>query len=102
MAPTHYRTIVVDGLNIFYREAGQAEAPAILLLHGFPSSSRMWQPLIDRLADRYRMIAPDYPGFGHSDAPPAEAFTYSFDRIAEVIERFADKVGLARCAMVVQ
>ncbi len=59
MAPTHYRTIAVDGLNVFYREAGHDEAPAILLLHGFPSSSRMWQPLIDRRADRYRMIAPD-------------------------------------------
>jgi pimeloyl-ACP methyl ester carboxylesterase len=102
MAPTHYRTIAVDGLNIFYREAGPPEAPAILLLHGFPSSSRMWQPLIDRLADRYRMIAPDYPGFGHSDAPAADAFTYSFDRIAEVIERLADEVGLARYALVVQ
>jgi pimeloyl-ACP methyl ester carboxylesterase len=59
MASTHYRTIAADGLNIFYREAGPAEAPAILLLHGFPSSSRMWQPLNDRLADRYRMVAPD-------------------------------------------
>jgi pimeloyl-ACP methyl ester carboxylesterase len=73
-----------------------------LLLHGFPSSSRMWQPLIDRLADRYRMIAPDYPGFGHSDAPPPDSFSYSFDHIADYIERFTDDIGLTRHSLVVQ
>ena len=102
MTLTHYRTITVDGLNVFYREAGPTDAPAVLLLHGFPSSSRMWQPLIDRLADRYRMIAPDYPGFGHSDAPPADRFSYTFDHIADYVERFIDEIGLDRCSLVVQ
>ena len=72
MPPTRFRTVTVDGLSLFYREAGPPDAPSVLLLHGFPSSSRMWQPLIDRLADRYRLVAPDYPGFGHSDAPAAD------------------------------
>jgi pimeloyl-ACP methyl ester carboxylesterase len=102
MTLTHYRTITVDGLNVFYREAGPTDAPAVLLLHGFPSSSRMWQPLIDRLADRYRMIAPDYPGFGHSDAPPADGFSYTFDHIADYVERFIDEIGLDRYSLVVQ
>ena len=102
MTPTRYRTVTVDGLNLFYREAGPSDAPAVLLLHGFPSSSRMWQPLIDRLADRYRMVAPDYPGFGHSDAPPADSFSYTFDRIADYIERFADEIGLQSYSLVVQ
>ena len=73
MTPTRYRTVDIGGLDVFYREAGPSDAPAVLLLHGFPSSSRMWQPLIDQLADRYRMVAPDYPGFGQSDAPPANS-----------------------------
>jgi pimeloyl-ACP methyl ester carboxylesterase len=102
MMPTRYRTVVIDGLNVFYREAGPPDAPAVLLLHGFPSSSRMWQPLIDRLAERYRMIAPDYPGFGHSDAPPADSFGYTFDRIADYIERFTDEIAVNRYALVVQ
>ena len=67
MDRTTYRTVRAGGLSVFYREAGPADAPAILLLHGFPSSSRMWQPLLDRLAGPFRLIAPDYPGFGHSD-----------------------------------
>lgn len=69
MYRTAYRTVDVNGLSVFYREAGPQDAPTILLLHGFPSSSRMWQPLLDRLADRFHLLAPDYPGFGHSDAP---------------------------------
>jgi pimeloyl-ACP methyl ester carboxylesterase len=100
--PTRYRTIAVNDLQVFYREAGAPKGPALLLLHGFPSSPRMWQPLIDRLADRYRMIAPDYPGFGHSDAPPASDFAYTFDRIAEVVEDFTDHIGLDRYTFVVQ
>lgn len=102
MVPTHYRVVSVDDLRIFYREAGAPHNPAVLLLHGFPSSSRMWQPLLDRLAERYRLIAPDYPGFGHSDAPPADEFGYTFDRIAAYVERFADLLGLDRYTLVVQ
>jgi pimeloyl-ACP methyl ester carboxylesterase len=100
--PTRYRTVEVDDLHVFYRDAGPPDAPAVLLLHGFPSSSRMWQPLIDRLADRYHMIAPDYPGFGHTDAPSAGDFDYTFDRIADVVEHFTDHIGLDRYALVVQ
>jgi pimeloyl-ACP methyl ester carboxylesterase len=102
MNPTRYRTLHVNDLRLFYREAGPPDAPAVLLLHGFPSSSRMWQPLIDRLADSYRMVAPDYPGFGHSDAPPANSFSYTFDQLAEFIERFTDELALDRYSLVVQ
>jgi pimeloyl-ACP methyl ester carboxylesterase len=102
MPPTRFRTVTVDGLSLFYREAGPPDAPSVLLLHGFPSSSRMWQPLIDRLANRYRLVAPDYPGFGHSDAPPADSFEYTFDHIAEIVEKFTDEVGLQRYSLVVQ
>jgi pimeloyl-ACP methyl ester carboxylesterase len=102
MNPTRYQTVAVDGLKLFYREAGPSDAPAVLMLHGFPSSSRMWQPLIDRLADHYRLAAPDYPGFGHSDAPPADGFGYTFDHLAEFIERFTDEVALDRYALIVQ
>jgi pimeloyl-ACP methyl ester carboxylesterase len=102
MPPTRFRTVTVDGLSLFYREAGPPDAPSVLLLHGFPSSSRMWQPLIDRLANRYRLVAPDYPGFGHSDAPPADIFEYTFDHIAEIVEKFTDEVGLQRYSLVVQ
>jgi alpha-beta hydrolase superfamily lysophospholipase len=72
---TYYRTVKVDGLSIFYREAGRSDAPTILLLHGFPSSSRMYEPLFSRLSSQYHLIAPDYPGFGHSDAPSAKEFS---------------------------
>jgi pimeloyl-ACP methyl ester carboxylesterase len=91
-----YRTIAVDGLPIFYREAGDRDAPVILLLHGLPSSSRMYQPLLARLSDRYRLVAPDYPGFGHSAAPAPNAFIYTFDHLAEVITRFTEILGLSR------
>jgi pimeloyl-ACP methyl ester carboxylesterase len=102
MPPTRFRTVTVDDLSLFYREAGPPDAPSVLLLHGFPSSSRMWQPLIDRLANRYRLVAPDYPGFGHSDAPPADSFEYTFDHIAEIVEKFTDEMGLQRYSLVVQ
>lgn len=102
MTPTRFRTVDVDGVNLFYREAGPSDAPSVLLLHGFPSSSRMWQPLIDRLSDRYRLIAPDYPGFGHSDAPRAEDFRYTFDHIADVVEKFVDAIGLQAYSLAVQ
>ncbi len=97
-----YRTVQVDGLSIFYREAGPRDAPAILLLHGFPSSSRMFEPLFARLSDRYHMVAPDYPGFGHSDAPEPAAFAYTFDHIATVIDHFTQAVGLTHYSLYVQ
>jgi pimeloyl-ACP methyl ester carboxylesterase len=78
-----YRHAVVDGIKIFYREAGRADAPALLLLHGFPTSSHMFRDLMPLLADRYRVVAPDLPGFGFSDAPDADSFTYSFDNLAK-------------------
>src|SRR5258705_11839354 len=77
--PTFYRTIQIDGLSIFYREAGPKDAPTLLLLHGLPSSSRMFEPLFARLSDRYHLVAPDYPGFGHSDWPDPKKFAYTFD-----------------------
>ena len=83
--PILYRTIQVDGLSIFYREAGRRDAPTILFLHGLPSSSRMFQPLLTRLADDYHLVAPDYPGFGHSDWPDPTRFAYTFDNVASVM-----------------
>src|SRR5215471_20187351 len=94
--PTSYRTIQVDGLSIFYREAGPKEAPTILLLHGLPSSSRMFEPLFSRLSDRYHLVAPDYPGFGHSDWPDPKKFAYTFDHIAEIMSRLTEALGIAR------
>lgn len=102
MARTTYRTVSLDGLSIFYREAGPPDAPVLLLLHGFPSSSRMYEPLLDRLGDKYRLIAPDYPGFGHSDWPDPKAFAYSFDHLAETMGRFVGALGLARYSLFVQ
>ncbi len=101
-ARVSYRTIDVDGLSIFYREAGPKDAPTILLLHGLPSSSRMFEPLLHRLADRFHLIAPDYPGFGHSDAPDARSFAYTFDHIAAVMEHFTAALGLARYTLYMQ
>jgi len=92
----HYRSATVEGLNIAYREAGPADAPAIVLLHGFPTSSHMFRNLIPRLADRYHVIAPDYPGFGNSDAPPHDEFTYTFDHLADVIEQLLTKLQVDR------
>ena len=94
--PIFHRQIKVDGLNVFYREAGPAAAPKLLLLHGFPSSSRQYVKLMESLADRYHLVAPDYPGFGLSDALPAETFGYSFDRLADVVEGFCEALGLDR------
>lgn len=100
--PTFYRTVKVDGLSIFYREAGPRDAPTLLLLHGLPSSSRMFDPLLTRLADRYHLVAPDYPGFGHSDWPDPKQFAYTFDHLAEVITHFTETLGLARYSMYMQ
>jgi pimeloyl-ACP methyl ester carboxylesterase len=100
--PTHYRTVPVDGLSIFYREAGPTDAPTLLLLHGLPSSSRMFEPLFARLSDHYHLVAPDYPGFGHSDWPDPKHFGYTFDHIADIMNRFTEAVGLARYTLYMQ
>ena len=92
--PTLHKTVKVDGLDIFYREAGPKDAPTILLLHGFPTSSQMFRNLISALADRFHLVAPDYPGFGNSSMPAVDAFDYTFDRLAEVMEGFVDALGL--------
>jgi pimeloyl-ACP methyl ester carboxylesterase len=98
---TTYRTVSVDGLKVFYREAGEAHAPTLLLLHGFPTSSHMYRGLIPVLADRYHMVAPDLPGFGFTEAPDRTRFTYSFDHLAKVTERFTEILGLDRYALYV-
>lgn len=100
--PVYYRTIQVDGLSIFYREAGPKDAPTILLLHGLPSSSRMFQPLITRLSDQYHLVAPDYPGYGHSDWPDPQHFAYTFDHIAQVMNGFTQALGLAHYTVYMQ
>ncbi len=97
-----YLTVQVDGLNIFYREAGPESAPVLLLLHGFPSSSRMFQPLLERLSDRYRLIAPDFPGFGHSDWPDPGHFHYTFDNIATIMAHFTEALGITQYTLYVQ
>ncbi len=97
-----YRTTKVDGLTIFYREAGPKDAPPILLLHGLPSSSRMFDPLLARLGDKYHLIAPDYPGFGHSDWPDPKQFDYTFDHIARIIDDFSRVLGLSRYTLYMQ
>ena len=99
---THYRHVEVDGLSIFYREAGSPNAPTILLLHGFPTSSHMFRGLIPLLADRYHLVAPDYPGFGYSSTPSAATFNYTFDHLADVIDHFTDVIGLKRYALYMQ
>ncbi|MEI9813604.1 MAG: alpha/beta hydrolase [Acidobacteriota bacterium] len=99
---TFYRTKQIDGLSIFYREAGPVDAPTLLLLHGLPSSSRMFAPLLARLADRYHLIAPDYPGFGHSEWPDPKTFAYTFDRYAEILNHFTEALGLSRYTLYMQ
>jgi pimeloyl-ACP methyl ester carboxylesterase len=101
-APIAYRTVNVDGVNIAYREAGKADKPTILLLHGVPSSSRMYDGLMRKLGDDYHLVAPDYPGFGNSDAPDAATYTYTFDRLAQVMQKFTDAVGVQRYVLVMQ
>jgi pimeloyl-ACP methyl ester carboxylesterase len=100
--PVSYRTIKIDGLSIFYREAGPKDAPTLLLLHGLPSSSRMFEPLFARLSDRYHLVAPDYPGFGHTDWPDPKAFAYTFDHCAEILNRFTEALGLSHYSLYMQ
>ena len=97
-----YHTVEIDGLKIFYREAGLADTPTVLMLHGFPSSSRMWEPLLPLLADKYHLIAPDYPGFGSSDAPSSSSFTYTFDNLANVVDQLTVKLGITRYVLFMQ
>ena len=97
-----YHTVDIGGLNIFYREAGPSNAPTVLLLHGFPSSSRMWEPLLPLLADKYHLIAPDYPGFGNSDAPSPSGFTYTFDNLANVVDQLTVKLGITNYVLFMQ
>src|SRR4051794_16707891 len=99
---THHRTVTVDGVGIFYREAGPADAPVLLLLHGYPTSSHMFRHLIPALAGPYRVIAPDHIGFGRSSAPSVEEFPYTFDALAEVTRHFLAMIGVDRYAIYVQ
>jgi pimeloyl-ACP methyl ester carboxylesterase len=101
MRKISFRKVDVDGFNIFYREAGPKDAPVLLLLHGFPSASHMFRDLIPQLADRFRVIAPDLPAFGQSDMPERTKFSYTFDNIAGVIDRFTEVIGLGRFAIYV-
>ncbi|HXZ96141.1 MAG TPA: alpha/beta hydrolase [Burkholderiales bacterium] len=97
-----YHKKKVDNLEIFYREAGRSDAPVILLLHGFPSSSRMFDPLFPLLSSRYHLVALDFPGFGHSAAPPPERFSYTFDHLAQVTDHFAQALGLGHYVLYLQ
>jgi pimeloyl-ACP methyl ester carboxylesterase len=101
MAAINYRTANVDGLEVFYREAGPKDAPTLLLLHGFPSAGHMFRDLIPHLAGRFHLVAPDLPGFGQSDMPARGKFAYTFDRIADVLDRFTEVIGLKRFAIYV-
>lgn len=97
-----YHRATVGGIGIFYREAGPADAPTLVLLHGFPSSSRMFDTLIPLLATHYHVIAPDYPGFGHSDAPPPAQFDYTFDHLAQVTNAWLEQLGIDRYSLYLQ
>jgi pimeloyl-ACP methyl ester carboxylesterase len=101
-SPVSYRSIDIDGVKIAYRESGARDKPAILLLHGVPSSSRMYDGLMRKLGDSYHLVAPDYPGFGNSDAPPPAEFAYTFDHLASVMLKFTDAVGIGRHVLFMQ
>ncbi|BCL34877.1 alpha/beta fold hydrolase [Nostoc sp. MS1] len=98
---TTYRTVSIDGLDIFYREAGSRDHPTILLLHGFPTSSHMFRNLIPALADKFHLVAPDYPGYGNSSMPTVNEFDYTFDRLAEIVEKFIDAIALKKYSLYV-
>src|SRR4051794_28573905 len=97
-----HKTVKVGGLEIFYREAGPKDAPTVLLLHGFPTSSQMFRKLIPALGDKYHVVAPDYPGYGHSAMPSRDTFAYTFDNLAKVVDEFTEKRGLTKYALYVQ
>ena len=97
-----HRFADVDGIRVFYREAGPRDAPAVLLLHGFPSSSHMYRRLIPALADRYHVVAPDYPGFGYSDFPDPRRYAYSFDSYARLVKRLTEQLGVTRYSIYIQ
>ncbi len=97
-----HKTINVDGVEIFYREAGPKDGPSVLLLHGFPTSSQMFRNLIPALADKYHVVAPDYPGYGHSEMPSRNKFQYTFDNLAKVVDRFTEEIKLNNFALYVQ
>ena len=99
MQNVNYRKVDVDGFNIFFRQAGPKDATALLLLHGFPSAGHMFRDLIPRLADQFHLVAPDLPGFGQSDMPERTKFSYTFDNIAKVIDRFTEVIGLRHFAI---
>lgn len=96
-----YKTVKIDGLDIFYREAGSPANPTVLLLHGFPTSSQMFRNLMPQLAGRYHVVAPDYPGYGNSSAPPVDKFDYTFDNLANVVDKFAQTLKLERYSLYV-
>jgi pimeloyl-ACP methyl ester carboxylesterase len=101
MKTLHFKSLQVDGVDIFYREAGDKNKPAILLLHGFPSSSHMFRNLINELSDDYYLIAPDYPGFGQSGSPSPTVYTYTFDNLAKTVQKFIDALGLSNFSLYV-
>ena len=100
-AATRYRTAKIDGVDVFYRDAGSVDAPVVVLLHGFPTSSNMFRNLIPALSDRYRVIAPDYPGFGHSSMPARDEFTYTFAKYADIVDALLNDLGANRYALYV-
>lgn len=98
----HYNKVIIEGVDIFYREAGPKDAPVLLLMHGFPSSSFMFRNLIEKLKNRYHIIAPDYPGFGYSGVPSVDSFDYSFDGLSKIMEKFIDKLSITSFSMYIQ
>jgi pimeloyl-ACP methyl ester carboxylesterase len=99
--PIAHKTIHIEGLDVFYREAGSPENPSVLLLHGFPTSSQMFRNLMPQLASRYHLVAPDYPGFGESSSPPMDKFEYTFDNLASVVDKFTEALKLERYSLYV-